>query len=89
MATRTRRIEMRADPASEERISKAAQVLHESVSSFVLRAASNEADRVLAQADVTLMPAEQFDTLIGSLDVPDPAPALERLAGRQRRFVRS
>lgn len=89
MATKTRRIEMRADPASEERISRAAALLHESVSSFVLRAASTEADRVLAHADTTLMPAEQFDALIGSLDVPDAAPTLARIAARGRRFVRS
>lgn len=89
MATRTRRIEMRADPASEARISEAAELSHESVSSFVLRAASTEADRVLAHADTTLMPAAQFDELIGSLDVPDAAPTLARAAARRRRFVRS
>lgn len=89
MATRTRRIEMRADPASEARIRRAAELFHESVSSFVLRAASTEANRVLAHADTTLMPAQQFDALIGSLDVPDAAPTLARVAARRRRFVRS
>ena len=32
------------------------------------------------------MPAEQFDALAGSLDVPDEAPALARLEDRPRRY---
>jgi uncharacterized protein (DUF1778 family) len=89
MATKTQRIEMRTDPDSEARITRAAAVTHESVSGFVLRAATSEADRVLARTDVTLMPAEQFDALINSLDVPDEAPALSRLASTRRRFARA
>ncbi len=89
MATKTQRIEMRADPDSEARITRAASVTRESVSSFVLRAATAEADRILARTEVTLMPAEQFDALIDSLDVPDPAPALSRLAAAPRRFTRT
>lgn len=80
---------MRADPASEAGIRRAAELFGESVSSFVLRAASIEANRLLAYADTTLMPAQQFDALIGSLDVPDTAPTLARVAARRRRFVRS
>lgn len=88
MTTRTERIEMRADETSEQLIRRAAAMLHESVSSFVLSAARARAERVLARAEVTLMPAEQFDALIASLDVPDPAPTLARAAARTRRFVR-
>jgi uncharacterized protein (DUF1778 family) len=89
MATKTQRIEMRTDPDSEARIVQAAAVTHESVSSFVLRAATSEADRVLARTNVTLMSAEQFDALIDSLDVPDSAPVLSRLAATRRRFTRA
>lgn len=89
MATKTQRIEMRTDPDSEARITRAAAVNHESVSSFVLRAASAEADRVLARTEVTLMPASQFDALIDSLDTPDAAPTLSRLAAAPRRFTRA
>ena len=64
---------MRADPASEERISRAAHIQDLSVSAFVLGAATREADRVLGRADQTLIPAEQFDALVASLDRADPA----------------
>lgn len=87
MAVKSRRIEMRTDPDSEQRITKAAAVRQESVSAFVLAAAVREADHVLARADVTPMPAEQFDELINALDTPDPAPALTRTAARPRRFT--
>ncbi len=80
MATKTRRIEMRTDPDSEERIVQAAGLLGQSVSMFVLSAASSAADAVLARADTTLMPAEQFDGLLRSLDVADQAPNLRAAA---------
>jgi len=44
---------------------------------------------VLARADVTLMPAEQFDTLMDSLEIPDQAPRLLEAATRPRRFKRA
>jgi uncharacterized protein (DUF1778 family) len=89
MTAKTHRIEMRADAATEGLIVQAAQALGESISSFVLRAARAEASRVLARPDVTLMPAEQFDELLASLDEPDEAPALRRAAQRQRRYHES
>lgn len=89
MATKTQRIEMRADPDSEARIAQAAGITRESVSAFVLRAATAEADRVLGRMEATPMPSEQFDQLISSLDVPDPAPALEHRAAGPRRYTRS
>lgn len=89
MAVKTRRIEMRADPESEQRISQAAAARRQSVSTFVLAAAMREADMVLARADVTLMPAEQFDALMDALEIPDPAPRLLEAASRPRRFTRA
>jgi uncharacterized protein (DUF1778 family) len=89
MAAKTQRIEMRTDPVSEERIVLAAQAAHMSVSAFVLEAATSAADRMLARSDTTVMPAEQFDALIASLDVADEAPQLSQLASRPRRFIRS
>lgn len=80
---------MRADPASEERISRAAHARDLSVSAFVLGAATREADRVLGRADQTLIPAEQFDALVASLDRADPAPRLERAARAARRYRRA
>ncbi|MFI6575485.1 DUF1778 domain-containing protein [Nocardiopsis sp. NPDC050513] len=89
MATKTARLEMRTDLETRERIARAAELLNEPVSSFVLSAAAAAADRVLARSDATLMDPEQFDELIESLDVPDDAPRLAALAQRPRRFRRS
>jgi len=79
---------MRADPASEERILRAARARDLSVSAFVLAAASREADRVLGRADQTLIPAAQFDALVAGLDQADPAPHLERAAHNSRAYRR-
>lgn len=87
MATRTKRIEMRTDPDSEARIARAAALKQMSVSAFVLGAAGREADRVLGREDITLMPAEQFDELIASLDAPEAAPKLREVAARPRRYA--
>jgi uncharacterized protein (DUF1778 family) len=88
MPAKTRRMEARVDPETDELIARAAELTHESVSSFVVRAARAEADRVLARTDVTVMPADQFDALIEALDQPDVAPTLARAAARPRRFMR-
>jgi uncharacterized protein (DUF1778 family) len=88
MATRHKRIEMRADPESEALIAAAAAACRVSVSAFVLEAATEEAGRVLGRADLTLMPAEQFDAFIVALDEPDEAPRLTQAAGSPRRYTR-
>jgi uncharacterized protein (DUF1778 family) len=88
MATKTERIEMRTDPDTGARITQAAQITQTSVSAFVLDAATAAAERVLARRDQTIMPAEQFDALIASLDTPDTAPKLTQIAARPRRFTR-
>jgi uncharacterized protein (DUF1778 family) len=88
MATRNKRIEMRADAISEERIARAAQARDLSISAFVLGAATREADRVLGRTDQTLMPAAQFDALVAALDQGDAALQLEGAARGPRRFRR-
>lgn len=83
---RSARIELRADPEREERIRRAASLLHQSVSSFVLDAAAERADTVLAEAARTVVPAEFFDELWSALEAaPRPNAALERRAGKRRR----
>lgn len=83
---KTHRLDARIDAETDARIAQAAALLHESVSSFVTRVVRFEADRVLGRADVTLMPTDQFDALLESLDVPDAAPGLAGAAARPRRF---
>jgi uncharacterized protein (DUF1778 family) len=86
--TREARLDFRLQPEEKARIEQAAKASHESLSSFVVHAATAEADRVLARADVTLMPAEDFDALLASLDVAEDVPALARLGKSERRFIR-
>lgn len=88
MATKTERIEMRTDRDSGAKIAQAAEREQKSVSAFVLDAATSAADRVLARSEHTIMPEAQFDELLQSLDEPAAAPALSRLARRERRFIR-
>lgn len=78
---------MRADEETGHRITRAAQLTNQSVSSFVLGAARVAADRLIAEQDTT-MPAEQFDGLIASLDQPDPAPTLSRLGAQRAAYER-
>jgi uncharacterized protein (DUF1778 family) len=89
VVTKTRRIEMRTDPDSEGRIVQAAGMLGQSVSRFVLSAANSAADAVLARADITLMPVEQFDGLMRSLDEADEASSLRAAAMASRRVARA
>jgi uncharacterized protein (DUF1778 family) len=81
---KTERIEMRTDPVEHELISRAADASNQSMSAFVLAAAMATANSILARADTTIMPAEQFDELMASLDTPDEAPNLARIAARLR-----
>lgn len=88
-SVKSRRIEQRIDPETEELVSKAAAMLDESVSAFVVRSARTEAQRVLARSDLTLMPAEQFDAMVAALEAaPRRQTALAEATERPRRFTR-
>ncbi|MQY18136.1 type II toxin-antitoxin system TacA family antitoxin [Nocardia macrotermitis] len=88
MSTKTERFEIRLAEEGRNQIEEAAGTVGESLTEFVRNAAIQRADRVLALSSRTLMPAEQFDAMIESLDVADDAPAMTRLAERARRYVR-
>jgi uncharacterized protein (DUF1778 family) len=88
MAKRSKRIQMRADAESEALITAAAAARRVSVSAFVLEAATEEAGRVLGRADLTLMPADQFDALLAALDEPDEASRLAQAARSPHRYTR-
>ncbi len=88
--TRTARIELRAEPEREERIREAARLANQSVSSFVLDAASERAEEVLRATMTTTVPADFFDKLHRALgEPPVPDPALQRAARRKRRVVQA
>jgi uncharacterized protein (DUF1778 family) len=89
MGSQPERIEMRADPESEAKILEAARLSGQSVTAFTLNAATTAAERVLTRVDRVLLPADQFDALLNSLDAPDEAPTLARVASRKRRFTQA
>ena len=85
-ATRTSRIELRTDPERERRIRYAAELEHQSVSAFVLDAAAERAEEIIASASATVVPSDFFDQLWDALEGPStPNPALEQRARAQRR----
>ena len=87
-ATKSKRSEFRADEQTLERIQRAANAVHEPASEFVRKAALARAEEVLRQDLVTLMPVEQFDALMSSLNVADPAPRLAEAARKPAVFKR-
>lgn len=85
-APRTSRIELRADPERERRIRYAAELDRQSVSAFVLDAAAERAEQIIASASATTVPAEYFDRLWDALEAPaTPNPVLQRRARSKRR----
>lgn len=88
MTTKDERLEMRLSSDDRALIEDAASRTHENVSDFTRSAAVQRAEHVLARSNVTLMPAEQFDELLASLDEPDEAPELARAIAEPRRFRR-
>jgi uncharacterized protein (DUF1778 family) len=88
MSTKDTRLELRVSKDDRELIEDAANYLDESVSDFTRSAALQRAQQILARSNVTLMPAEQFDALMGSLDQPDEALELARAIAQPRRFQR-
>jgi uncharacterized protein (DUF1778 family) len=84
---RTARIELRAEPEREERIRYAAALAHQSVSSFVLDAASHRADELIAESTVTVVSDEFFDTLLDALERPPKKNAVLARRAKQPRRV--
>ena len=88
MAVKAKRLEIRAEDATLDRIQRAASVVHEQTSEFVRKAALQRAEDVLRHELVTVMEPEQFDILISSLDAADAAPRLAVAARKPAVFKR-
>jgi uncharacterized protein (DUF1778 family) len=88
VAVKARRIELRAEEATLDRIQRAASLVHEQTSEFVRKAAMQRAEDILRQELVTAMEPEQFDKLMASLDVADAAPRLAAAAREPTVFTR-
>jgi uncharacterized protein (DUF1778 family) len=87
MSPKDKRIELRVDQGSVDLIARAAELVHEPISEFVRRAASQRAGDVLAHQQITVMSTDQFDALVASLDAADAAPALMAAAEEPRKFA--
>ena len=86
MAAKTARIELRAAPERERRIRYAAELSRQSLSSFVLDAAADRAEEVIASSSATVVPSDFFDELWSALGAaPQPNAALRRRAAAGRR----
>lgn len=87
---RTERIEARLESDHADRIRYAARLARTSMSSFVVDAATEEAERVIAQHSETVVPSDFFDALLSALDDPSPAPvdSLRRAAKHARRSIK-
>lgn len=85
---RTERIEARIEPERAERIRYAAELVHTSMSAFVVDAAAERAEQVIADHRETIVPAEFFDSLLEALDEGAAVPALRKAAGRARRSIK-
>jgi len=81
------RLQIRVDPQRKQMLERAAGATHQNLSAFVLQAASQHAEEVLAERRVIDLPpqaARAFDEALA-----EPARVNERLAaalGRPRRF---
>lgn len=81
-------INMRVRPEQKRRIAAAAEIENAGLTAFVLGAAEEKAERVLAAHATTIIPAEFFDAFYASLDEPARAnPALAAVAARRRRVT--
>ena len=86
--TKTRRVELRTDPATDDLITAAASILHIAKSAFVADAARHAAERIVARSNVTLMSPDVFDAMMDSLKTADESPKLAALAELPRLIVR-
>lgn len=85
--SKTERIELRISPEDKDAIAAAAAMERITTTEFVRNAVLDRAQHVRARADRTLMPAEQFDALMATLDVADDTPKLAQVFAYKRRFV--
>lgn len=67
---RSERIELRAEPEREQRIRYAAQLANQSLTDFMLEAASERAEEVIAAVQTTVVAPDFFDELWEALGQP-------------------
>ncbi len=86
MSVKTERVEARLSPDQRSRIEQAAEFAGESMSAFMVSAAVERADELIAAQTATVVPSDYFDQLLAALDEPaEPSPRLAASAKRARR----
>ena len=86
MTTTASRLNFRIPSNTEKRLRAAAEASHETLTNFVLSAASLRADEVLATR--TLVASEYFDRLMDALEEPPVAMSeLAKVAKREMRYT--
>jgi len=88
MAVKSDRLEARVSPEQRARLEWAASLAGTSVSAFVVDAAVDRAEELLAAQMSTTVPADYFEQLVGALDQPDRASTLAKAAKRVARRPR-
>ena len=88
MTIKAKRLEIRAEAATLDRIQRAASAVDEQMSEFVRKAALQRAEDVLRHELITVMDPAQFDDLMSSLDTADAAPRLAAAARKPSVFTR-
>lgn len=89
MSVKSDRVEARLSPEQRRRIALAAEYTGESLSAFMVGAAVERADELIATHTATVVPTEFFDQLLAALDQPaEPSPRLAAAAARARRKPR-
>jgi len=88
MAVKTDRLETRLSPHERDRIERAASTAGISVSAFMVGAAVDRAEEIIAATTTTVVPAAYFEGLLAALDEPAAAPQLAKAAKQSRRTAR-
>jgi uncharacterized protein (DUF1778 family) len=88
VAVKSDRLEARVSPEQRARLEWAATIAGTSVSAFVVDAAVERAEELVARQMSTTVPADYFDRLLSAIDEPDRAPTLTKVARRVGRRPR-
>jgi len=88
VAVKSDRLEARVSPEQRARLELAATISGTSVSAFVVDAAVERAEQVVAAQMSTTVPADYFDRLLSAIDEPDRAATLTKVARRVGRRPR-
>ena len=86
--TKTTRLEARVSPEVRDTLARAAEIQGRSLSDFVVSAALDAAQRVIADTGVIRLSREASEALSAALiKLPAPSKALRQAATRHRRLI--